>query len=80
MRRRQMLTFFPQLAILVLSLPAWAGIDAAKEFLDGEIGTTSVLSRAQQEAEMQWFIDAAEPYQDNFITKFFSSNINKIAY
>ena len=63
MRRRQMLTFFPQLAILVLSLPAWAGIDAAKEFLDGEIGTTSVLSRAQQEAEMQWFIDAAEPYK-----------------
>ena len=63
MRRRQMLTFFPQLAILVLSLPAWAGIDAAKEFLDGEIGTTSVLSRTQQEAEMQWFIDAAEPYK-----------------
>ncbi|MDG2441947.1 MAG: ABC transporter substrate-binding protein [Luminiphilus sp.] len=63
MRRRQMLTFFPQLAILVLSLPAWAGIDAAKEFLDGEIGTTSVLSRVQQEAEMQWFIDAAEPYK-----------------
>jgi len=58
-----MVTFFPRLAILVLSLPAWAGIDAAKEFLDGEIGTTSVLSRAQQEAEMQWFIDAAEPYQ-----------------
>ena len=63
MRRRQMLTFFPRLAVLVLSLPAWAGIDAAKEFLDGEIGTTSVLSRAQQEAEMQWFIDAAEPYK-----------------
>lgn len=63
MRRRQMVTFFPRLAILVLSLPAWAGIDAAKEFLDGEIGTTSVLSRAQQEAEMQWFIDAAEPYK-----------------
>ncbi len=37
-------------------------MEAAKAFLDAEIGDLSVLSRADQEAEMQWFIDAAKPY------------------
>jgi glycerol transport system substrate-binding protein len=41
--------------------PAWADMDAAKAFLDAEIGDLSSLSRAEQEAEMQWFIDAAKP-------------------
>jgi glycerol transport system substrate-binding protein len=55
--------FVPHLAILFLSVPAWAGIDDARNFLDAEIGTTSVLNRAQQEAEMQWFVDAAEAFK-----------------
>ncbi|MFT6772566.1 MAG: glycerol transport system substrate-binding protein, partial [Paracoccaceae bacterium] len=41
---------------------AWADMGAAKAFLDAEIGAMSTLPRAAQEAEMQWFIDAAKPY------------------
>ena len=50
------------LALLAFGAPAWADMDAAKKFLDTEIGDLSVLSRADQEAEMQWFVDAAKPY------------------
>jgi glycerol transport system substrate-binding protein len=38
------------------------GMDAAKDFLDSQIGDVSSLSRAEQEKEMQWFVDAAKPY------------------
>ncbi len=44
-----------------LALPAWADMEAAKTFLDNEIAGLSVLDRAAQEAEMQFFIDAAAP-------------------
>jgi len=47
----------------LLAGPAFAGMEEAQDFLDNEIAGLSVLSRADQEAEMQWFIDAAEPYQ-----------------
>ncbi|MCB6178568.1 ABC transporter substrate-binding protein [Rhodobacter sp. Har01] len=47
---------------LALSLPAFADMEAAKTFLDTEIAGLSVLDRAGQEAEMQWFVDAAAPY------------------
>jgi glycerol transport system substrate-binding protein len=50
------------LAMMALGAPAWADMEAAKTFLDAEIGDLSVLDRAGQEAEMQWFIDAAKPY------------------
>ena len=50
-------------ALLVLAGPAFADMDAAKAFLDDEIGDLSSLSRADQEAEMQFFVDAAEPFQ-----------------
>lgn len=50
------------LALMALGAPAWADMEAAKAFLDSEIGTLSTLDRAGQEAEMQWFIDAAKPY------------------
>jgi glycerol transport system substrate-binding protein len=42
--------------------PAWADMNAARAFLDAEIGDLSTLTRADQEAEMQWFIDAAQPF------------------
>jgi len=42
--------------------PAWADMDAAKAFLDAEIGELSVLDRTAQEAEMQFFVDAAAPF------------------
>jgi glycerol transport system substrate-binding protein len=50
------------LALMATQAPAWADIEAAKAFLDAEIGDQSTLDRAAQEAEMQWFIDAAAPY------------------
>jgi len=50
------------LALVAFGVPAWADMDAAKAFLDAEIGTLSVLDRAAQEAEMQWFVDAAKPF------------------
>ena len=51
------------LALFAMGAPAWADMEAAKAFLDAEIGDLSALSRADQEAEMQWFIDAAKPYR-----------------
>ncbi|MFN3497842.1 MAG: ABC transporter substrate-binding protein [Pannonibacter indicus] len=51
------------LALMAMQAPAWADIEAAKAFLDAEIGELSTLDRAAQEAEMQWFIDAAAPYK-----------------
>ncbi|WP_296641670.1 ABC transporter substrate-binding protein [Roseinatronobacter sp.] len=55
-------------ALLILAGPAFADMDAARAFLDAEIGDLSSLTRAQQEAEMQWFIDAAEPFRGMDIT------------
>lgn len=49
-------------ALLVLAGPVFADMNAAKEFLNNEIGALSSLSRAEQEAEMQFFIDAAKPF------------------
>ncbi len=50
------------LAFAILSGQAFAGIEEAKQFLDEEI-QRSTLSREEQEAEMQWFVDAAEPFK-----------------
>ena len=50
------------LALMAFGMPAFADMDAAKKFLDTEIGDMSTLDRAGQEAEMQWFVDAAKPY------------------
>jgi glycerol transport system substrate-binding protein len=50
------------LALFAMGAPAWADMEAAKQFLDTEIGDLSTLSRADQEAEMQWYIDAAKPF------------------
>ena len=49
------------MALSLLGSAAFADMEAAKAFLDAEIGDMSALSRADQEAEMQWFIDAAAP-------------------
>ncbi|WP_156506793.1 ABC transporter substrate-binding protein [Rhodobacter xanthinilyticus] len=48
---------------LMATAPAYAGIEEGKAFLDSEIGDLSALSRADQEAELQWFVDAAKPYE-----------------
>lgn len=67
------------LAIMVAAGPAAADMDAAKAFLDSEIGELSTLDRAQQEAEMQWFIDAAKPFAGMEI-KVVSENITTHDY
>lgn len=41
---------------------AQADMAAAEEFLASEIGDLSTLSADDQKAEMQWFIDAAQPF------------------
>ena len=51
------------LALACGGAPAWADMEAARAFLDAEIGELSSLTREEQEAEMQWFIEAAEPFQ-----------------
>jgi glycerol transport system substrate-binding protein len=58
---------------------AYAGMDEAKEFLDSEIGDLSTLSRADQEAEMQWFVDAAKPF-DGMDIKVVSETITTHEY
>ncbi|MCP1168103.1 ABC transporter substrate-binding protein [Limimaricola litoreus] len=49
------------LALGLMAGPAMADMEAATGFLDEEI-ERSALTREEQEAEMQWFIDAAEPF------------------
>jgi len=61
MRLRQTTTAMA-LALIACGMPAFADMDAAKAFLDTEIGDLSTLSRPDQEAEMQWFVDAAKPF------------------
>ena len=62
MRLRHTTTAMALALMATGTAPAWADIEAAKAFLDAEIGEMSTLDRAAQEAEMQWFIDAAKPY------------------
>lgn len=61
--RRQLLASTTAVALLVGASPAFADMEAARAFLDAEIGDMSALSREEQEAEMQWFIDAAEQFK-----------------
>ena len=58
------LTTAMALALMATGAPgiALAGMEEAQAFLDAEIGDLSSLDRAGQEAEMQWFIDAAQPF------------------
>ncbi len=51
------------LAMAMSAAPALADMEAANAFLDTEIDGMSTLTREEQEAEMQWFIDAAESMQ-----------------
>ena len=50
------------LALAFTAAPALADMEAAIQFLDEEI-ERSALTREEQEAEMQWFVDAAQPFQ-----------------
>ena len=61
--RRQLLASTTAFTLLFGAIPAFADMDAARAFLDAEIGDMSALDRAGQEAEMEWFIKAAEPFR-----------------
>ena len=61
MMRRHLMTTTAAL-LLAMTGSAFADMNAAKQFLDKEIGPMSTLSRAEQEKEMQWFMDAAKPF------------------
>ncbi|MEO0958464.1 MAG: extracellular solute-binding protein, partial [Pseudomonadota bacterium] len=63
----------------MLAQPAFAGMEEARQFLDAEIGDLSVLSREEQEAEMQFFVDAAKPFEGMEI-KVVSETITTHAY
>ena len=61
--RSKLLTSTAALVLLLSTAPAWAqSAEGIATFLDTEIDGLSVLSRADQEAEMQWFQDAAKPF------------------
>ncbi len=55
------------IVLATLGTHARADMAAATAFLDETI-ERSALTREEQEAEMQWFIDAAQPFQDLEIT------------
>ncbi len=67
------------IAIALAAGPAYADMNAAKSFLDAEIKDQSSLTRADQEKEMQWFIDAAKPFAGMEI-KVVSENITTHDY
>ncbi|WP_121064464.1 ABC transporter substrate-binding protein [Chachezhania antarctica] len=58
----RLMTTTAALALCITAAPAVADMEAARAFLDEEI-QRSALTREEQEAEMQWFIDAAEPFR-----------------
>ena len=62
--KRSMMKSSTALAVTLglLAGPAFADMEAAKKFLDETI-ERSALSREEQEAEMQFFVDAAEPFK-----------------
>src|SRR3954447_9558193 len=60
--RRQFLTSTTAIVLFLGVGNAYAGMDEAKAFLDAEVKDLSTLSRADQEAELQWFVDAAKPF------------------
>ncbi len=62
MKNGMMTTSALGLVLAMTAAPVWADMDAARAFLDAEI-EHSTLTREEQEAEMQWFIDAAQPFQ-----------------
>jgi len=49
-------------AITALAVPAQAGMEEAEKWIDDEF-QPSTLSKDEQKAEMEWFIQAAAPFQ-----------------
>ena len=60
--RRHLLSAVAASAIGVAAWPAMADMAAAEKWIDEEF-QPSALSREEQLAEMEWFVEAAEPFQ-----------------
>jgi glycerol transport system substrate-binding protein len=60
--RRYLLATAAAAALLAGSLPALAGPEEAKKWVDSEF-QPSALSKEEQMKEMEWFIKAAEPFK-----------------
>ena len=60
--KRQLLVAAAMAAVLAFAGPAQAGMEEAERWVDQEF-QPSTLSRAEQLQEMQWFVDAAKPFQ-----------------
>ena len=59
--RKHLLCAVATIALVATSQSAWADAAAAKKWIDEEFQPSS-LSKAEQMAEMEWFINAAKPY------------------
>jgi len=59
--RRLFLTAATVLSVALTAPSAFADMAAAEKWIDDEF-QPSALSKAEQKAEMKWFIDAAEPF------------------
>lgn len=60
MRMKYLASSAAALALLVMSGPSFADVEAAKKWIDSEF-QPSTLSKEDQLKEMEWFIKAAEP-------------------
>ena len=60
--KKQLLSAVAALAVLTTAPAAWADMAAAKKWIADEF-QPSALSKSEQEAEMEWFIKAAEPFK-----------------
>ncbi|MEJ8574922.1 ABC transporter substrate-binding protein [Microbaculum marinum] len=60
--KREMMAAAAAAALLALSGPAFAGMEEAEKWIDNEF-QPSVLSKEEQMKEMEWFVNAAEPFR-----------------
>jgi glycerol transport system substrate-binding protein len=60
--RRHLLATAAAAALIAGALPAFAGMDEAKKWVDSEFQPSS-LSKEEQMKEMEWFVKAAEPFK-----------------
>src|SRR5690606_4920743 len=59
--KTKLLVTVAAVGVLACVGPAWADMAAAEKWIDSEF-KDSVLTRDEQLQQMQWFIDAAQPY------------------
>jgi glycerol transport system substrate-binding protein len=76
--RRTLLATVAAAALLAGALPALAGPEEAKKWIDSEFQPSS-LSKEEQMKEMEWFIKAAEPFK-NLSIKVVSETITTHEY